>query len=207
MTVPVKRRLPKTKLHPEVTPEAALWARDEEGSCLWPYVTSDEAKRATWNFLRDEVVREHVAEWPGTRPIRWWQYDSSPDEPRLRLGGVGTTWHQYHSRPEVLYRGRPTEWFTADTIAGYVRSGSPLRPAAVAVDPDNPPLFESEASYLKRLGLFLKGEAKRLEPEDFEPEPVVIPPRPPPPINGTMQDPALAAAVGRARARAAREGR
>jgi hypothetical protein len=40
----------------------------------------------------------------------------------------------------------------------------------VAIDPDDPPLFESQAAYLKRLGLFLAGEARCLSKEDYEPE-------------------------------------
>jgi hypothetical protein len=192
--MPVKRRVPKTKLRPEITAEMEAWARDQDGSGLFPFVSNDEVLRATWAVLCDDVVAEYVAEYPGFRPIRWWQYNSSPEEPRRRLGGVGTTWADYHSRPPRLYRGLPTEWFDADTIAGYARD-RPLRSAAVAVDPSDPPLFESEAAYLRRLGLFLPGEERRLDASDFEPTPIVIPPRPPPPTNGTLQDPEMARLV------------
>jgi hypothetical protein len=37
----------------------------------------------------------------------------------------------------------------------------------------DPPIYESQASYLKRHGLLEKGELKRLNPEDFEPETAV----------------------------------
>jgi hypothetical protein len=40
----------------------------------------------------------------------------------------------------------------------------------VAIDPDDPPTFESQAAYLKRRGLFLAGEERRLKKVDFEAE-------------------------------------
>ena len=40
----------------------------------------------------------------------------------------------------------------------------------VAIDPDDPPTFESQAAYLKRHGLFLSGEERRLRKADWEPE-------------------------------------
>jgi hypothetical protein len=46
--------------------------------------------------------------------------------------------------------------------------------SGVAIDPDNPPIYESQASYLERHGLFLPGERRRLKPADFEPERVCL---------------------------------
>ena len=40
----------------------------------------------------------------------------------------------------------------------------------VAIDPDDPPTFESQAAYLKRHGLFLDGEERRLKKADWEAE-------------------------------------
>ena len=40
----------------------------------------------------------------------------------------------------------------------------------VAIDPSDPPAFESQASYLKRHGIFLAGEERRLKKADFEAE-------------------------------------
>jgi hypothetical protein len=39
----------------------------------------------------------------------------------------------------------------------------------VAIDPEDPPTFESQAAYLKRHGQFLTGEARRLKKADWEP--------------------------------------
>lgn len=41
-------------------------------------------------------------------------------------------------------------------------------------DPAKPALFESQAAYLDRHGLFLPGERKRLKAADFEPEAAVF---------------------------------
>ena len=41
-----------------------------------------------------------------------------------------------------------------------------------AIDPNDPPRFESQATYLRRLGLFLAGEERRLRKADFEAETV-----------------------------------
>jgi hypothetical protein len=42
----------------------------------------------------------------------------------------------------------------------------------VAIDPNDPPTFESQAAYLKRHGLFLPGEERRLRKADWEAEPI-----------------------------------
>jgi hypothetical protein len=49
-----------------------------------------------------------------------------------------------------------------------VRTDSRFDRGALLSDLD-PPMFESEASYLQRLGLLLPGERKRLRRADFSP--------------------------------------
>jgi hypothetical protein len=44
----------------------------------------------------------------------------------------------------------------------------------IPVNPDDPPRFESQASYLRRFGLLLPGEERRLGPSDFEPEVITL---------------------------------
>jgi hypothetical protein len=43
----------------------------------------------------------------------------------------------------------------------------------VASDPEDPPTFESQAAYLKRHGLFLDGEERRLKKADWEAEAIL----------------------------------
>lgn len=102
--------------------------------------------------LRTRLWKEHGAavleQWavrsPGTRPSTWWYFDAP--SARARLGGRGTPAYVMESK------GMPCGWIMA------------------AFDPSDPPTFESEAAYLRRLGLLLPLEAGRIDAVDFEPE-------------------------------------
>ncbi len=43
-------------------------------------LTEDEL-RAAWEELRDELIEEHIREFPGTRPWAWWAYDRGIEQP------------------------------------------------------------------------------------------------------------------------------
>jgi hypothetical protein len=96
-----------------------------------------------WAANRDDVLREWIRDYPGTRPYAWWQHDAP--EPRRRIGGSGLVRNERHAY------GLPTD---ADWRV---------------VDPNNPPSFESQAAYLDRHGLLSDAEHRRLTPADFEP--------------------------------------
>jgi len=77
--------------------------------------------------------------------------------------------------------GLPVDWVTpfqvkyysgtaVDIRANPIGSLVPTDFKGVAIDPNNPPRFEAQAAYLKRLGLFLAGEERRLKKADFEAE-------------------------------------
>jgi hypothetical protein len=106
-------------------------------------------------------------------------------EPRRRLGGVGTPKHEVLAYVPRHTRGIPNYWID-DWEVAYYNGRLPLaeglrREAGTAkgdfkgeaIDPDDPPLYESQAAYLERHGLFLPGERRRLRKADFEPEPVL----------------------------------
>jgi hypothetical protein len=120
------------------------------------FFESAETLRELWRDHGEEVVEEHVAEHPGTRPDKWWRYDAP--EPRHRLGGTGTPCHERLAHVLRLSRGVPVDWITPDAIEPYERMGSPDLKVP-PIDPGDPPLFESEATYLDRLNLFLPGAA------------------------------------------------
>ena len=61
--------------------------------------------------------------------------------------------------------GIPDSWVIRADVAYYQPDFG-----GVAIDPSNPPKYESQARYLQRLGLLLPGESKRLTPADSEPE-------------------------------------
>ena len=124
--MPVKRRLPKRRQ--DINENEEHWLRCEPSGFV-QFKPADQLAEL-WRDHRDRIIAEHVSDFPGTRPQRWWEYDAP--EPRRRLGGTGTP--------------------------------------GLAIDPNDPPIFESEAAYLERHGLFLPGERKRLRKVDFEPE-------------------------------------
>lgn len=156
----------------EITDEQMAWLRGGNGGAwvrAWRYCDSGAppSPRELWASHGAQIVREYAKEYPGTRPDRWW-FSAAPPEPRKRLGGTGTPMRpRLGGGEQQFYRGVPNEWITADCVAAYRRIGRPLD--VPAIDEHDPPTFESEATYLRRLGLLLPGELRRLNAPDFEP--------------------------------------
>ena len=157
-----------------------------------------------WTAYGDEVLAEWIEEHPGTRPSLWWRFDAprasreqwphvcydaaSPSaQLRRRLGGVGTPCHEALAYILYLDHGVPAHWVsqaqsdlyngrrkdtTGRVILAEYKDGDFPWPG---VDPDNPPIYESEAAYLQHHALFAPGERERLTPDDFEPETIPLP--------------------------------
>lgn len=128
---------------PAITVDGENWLRGEDGGA-WTYFESDLAK--FWKENGAAILAEHILRSPGSRPIRWWQFEAP--EPRRRLGGRGTPLHEVSAYALMLHFGLPVFWRTWGD--GFGR-GTP-------VDPYDPPLFEGEGLYLTRLGLLQPGE-------------------------------------------------
>ena len=135
-----------------LTAEALEWLRgvDED----FYFFELSARKEAVWSANRDWILAEHVKQAPGTRPRRWWQREAP--EPRRRVGGKGT--------------------LTSDVIAVLLTQHFGIPKCWHDLDPEDPPLFESQAAYLERLGLFLPGERGRLTGRDFQRERVEVAP-------------------------------
>jgi hypothetical protein len=142
MTTPL---LPYTKLRQPRPDMMMAWLRTGERNA-WYYLDRKQPPEQVWAEHREQVVAEHVKEHPGSRPVLWWQYTAP--QARLRLGGVGQPDGPGPDQHGLIY-GVPMYW-------GELSEA-------------DPPCFESEAAFLRRLGLFLPGEASRLGPEDFKP--------------------------------------
>jgi hypothetical protein len=193
--MPIKRR--HNKRREDLPEEAEQWLHGEsKGLGFFPYSLTDQEFADLWAEHADRIIDEHVAEFPGTRPYRWWQYDApriavgaSPDcfwdgklpEPRIRIGGVGTPRHECLGYVPDFSYGLPTTWISQRDVEYYTGSardvqGNLINPKppgtfkGVAIDPDDPPTYESQAAYLERHGLYLPGERRRLTKRDFEPE-------------------------------------
>jgi hypothetical protein len=118
-----------------------------------------------WDAVKDDLVTAFAEKHPGQRPETWWRLEAprqnpGPDEytayfryqpePRLLLGGKGRAiWDRYAAYGRVYYFGLPL--MDRDSL-----------------DPTDPPVFESEAAYLKRFD-FLPGEQKRLPVDALAP--------------------------------------
>ena len=129
---------------------------------------------------------------PGWRPepcagqaaVRFWHDDGRYPELRRRLGGIGTPKYEALANHPLFSYGLPLQWVTQEDVDLY--NGRAKDPYGMwmgthtegsfpyhAIDPDDPPLFEAEATYLERHGLLLPGERELLTEADFEPEAVL----------------------------------
>lgn len=129
----------------------------------WRFPTRrfDPAKKL-WTEECGHLLKSWLRSNPGTRPFAWWRYNSQ--EPRKRLGGSGRPIFEVLAYSPSYTCGLPNHWVTQIEADCYpdsqkVRDG--------VVDPDNPPVFESQAAYLDRLGLLLPSEKSKA---DFLPE-------------------------------------
>jgi hypothetical protein len=143
-----------------VEPYVRAWlAGSDENGAAWAPLFAEKELPAAWEAVRDDVLGEHVREHPGTRPRGWWLYDAPAE--RQKLSGTGETWGMSLTglTPTGLYNNYPRP----DEINSPYLKGYPI-------NPDDPPVFEAQATYLDRLGVFLPGERRRLTAKDFEPE-------------------------------------
>ncbi|HEY2781081.1 MAG TPA: hypothetical protein VGI90_09895 [Steroidobacteraceae bacterium] len=164
--MPVKRRTHKRRT--ELSPESEDWLHGEDEGDAFAHLHTRDDLRNLWRSYEEEILQEWIAESPGTRPARWWEL--SAPEPRRRLGGVGTPSSERLAYVESYTLGVPDSWVSDDDLDAYKLIGSPLN--VPAIDPRDPPQFESQAMYLKRLDLLQSGE-RRLARTHFEPESII----------------------------------
>lgn len=119
-----------------------------------------------WGSMRTRLLTAFVKEQPGRRPWAWWCWDA-PRFPvgtwpgsycdgklplaRDRVGGSGITpWDANLAQVPAFDFGLPCQWHEFEEA--------------------DPPQFESQAAYLRRLGLLTPSELRRLSAADFDPE-------------------------------------
>lgn len=98
---------------------------------------------AAWRQHRAALLEAWIAARPGSRPSGWWLFDA-PEPRRLRTGGTGV---------EASVRWAPV-------YQPWVRCGVELMWASVSKT--DPPRHESEAAYLERHALWIRGEKVRV---------------------------------------------
>lgn len=171
-----------------------------------PGLDGGHKPRELWEKHRDDFLPAFIAKNPGRRPLAWWQWDCPrlPDqgsrfwyegtlpEPRRRVGGTGTPSYEVLAYVPHFTRGIPTSWvtkFEEDYYTGRVKDTQKGKNFSIvgrnddegdfkgkAIDPDDPPLYESEAVFLDRHDLLSPQEKKYLasHPELMEPEPLTF---------------------------------
>jgi hypothetical protein len=124
-------------------------------------------RTADWRAAKDELLADFTAERPGHRPFFWWKADAPG--PRLRVGGRGDLVPAFDHPDNLKYGIFRRSAFVSDHLLAAV---APVGAGLTPFDPEDPPRFESEASYLDRHGLLSVAERKALPADAFEPEKV-----------------------------------
>lgn len=181
-------RLADAGLPPEATAED--WQR-------YHYGMSTARLELAWRERREAILAVFTAQYPGTRPSCWWDFDAPRQPlgtwpgyfidgklpaPRERLGGKGTpAFEVLNYMPEYAY-GLPTRWVDDWSIALYTGQARDVHGkrmfaeyagkdfTAQHFDRTDPPRFESQATYLRRHALLSRQEKKLLTADYFEPE-------------------------------------
>jgi hypothetical protein len=145
------------------------WVQDRPGTRPWAWWEFDAPP---WTEDVPSRVRPLVCDYADV-----WQLK----QPRRRLGGIGTPAHEalnYHPEFDL---GVP-KWFVSAWDVAYYngrardihghRIGTDYRDGQFpyqAIDPADPPRYESQASYLERHGFLATSERSRLPADAFDP--------------------------------------
>ena len=121
-----------------------------------------------WRLNKADILTKWRLEHPGSRPWAWWLFDA-PETLRHRIGGQGTVDHEVFLKTEDILFGVHVSYIIDDDFEVYQNTGETLPRFTQPFDPENAPLWESEASYLQRHGLLTIEEECRLTPVDFKP--------------------------------------
>ncbi len=178
--MPTKRQRRTRNRRAEIPAELISYFRDETGFPTLAFFLNDAEIKAAWYETKDGILKAWIVDAPGTRPSHWWKFEAP--EPRRRLGGVGTASSEVLANATSYKFGIPDSFVSqseADYYNGRAKDihGKPIGTeyqeghfAGVAIDPANPPQYESQATYLQRFGLLLPEELERLGAADFQPE-------------------------------------
>jgi hypothetical protein len=127
----------------------------------------DEPERERdWRAAREDILADWIRDHAGTRPAAWWKYDA-PELRRLRVGGRGDVIPAYDHDTNLRFGIFRKSAFVDERLLAAV---APVGDGLVPLDENDPPRYESQASYLDRHGFLSAAERKRLTDADFEPE-------------------------------------
>lgn len=125
-----------------------------------------EACSALWREHGEAIVTAWAEKHPGTRPSWFWLFP----EPRCRqrIGGHGFPKSDFLAYVPSFFCGLPDNWLCAEDVETWADL------ADKEVDPADPPTFESQATYLKRMNLLLPSEESRIPRKAWLPEKIIF---------------------------------
>ena len=119
---------------------AARAQQEHDGTSAWELFGGWPQYPAVWATIADRAVSEWSAQYPGTRPASWWFW-SAPELRRLTRG---------------TYTGVKGMHRCHETGIAYIGDWE-----------DDPPLVESQPTFLDRLNLWIPGERDRVPSAAF----------------------------------------
>jgi hypothetical protein len=142
------------------------YINDESDYPKMEILLDDYKKERIWQTWGPAVLARWIQERPGTRPSLWWKYQA----PRLSAKGIKAYYDGklLDARQRVGGVGK-----TKENWLPFYRCGLPAsRECWKFFDLNEPPVFEAQATYLRRHGLLtIEGEeALKDRPAAFEPE-------------------------------------
>lgn len=127
-----------------------------------PFITLDaesyDVMRLLWEDHRAGILADWITTKPGTRPSCWWRFDAPRLDPKKhgRWSRTVLAPRLIETRRKLCGDGKPLHEVLAYAPAHHY--GIP----AWCGDPDNPPEFETQRAYLKRHGLLLPAERRKI---------------------------------------------
>ena len=117
---------------------------------------------ALWKEYGQAVVQAWAERRPGSRPRWFWLFP----EPRYRerLGGTGFPKSDFLAHLPTFSYGIPADWITSEDVETWPHL------AGRQIGATDPPIFESQAAFLKRLNLLLPGEEEKIKRRHWQPE-------------------------------------
>ena len=85
---------------------------------------------------------------------------------RRRLGGIGDPAYEHYALVPHFECAVPEQFVTAEDVESHRTEGEEF--SGTPVNPNDPPAYESQATYLDRLNLLMPAERRRLREKDFE---------------------------------------
>jgi hypothetical protein len=195
----VTRKIVKTALSDYLRAYLLTGEREKADVEVFRLSGSPDRLQVVWDAVKNELTKDWIKQNPASRPWLWWQYDAPKERvkcwintdireaQRLRIGGTGTPSYEVLAYVPYFRKGVPSGWISEFDVAYYNGKGKDVHGKrigteykkgdfkAVAYDRNDPPIFESEASYLERHGLlsdkektYLLKHKDLLKPEKVE---------------------------------------